>query len=66
MPKQFVGVVKGRCVTFNVYETGDPQYYLFKPVHNGCEGTIDIPTKKSDLKDEVRRALRNGMSCTVE
>jgi hypothetical protein len=58
--KQFVGVVKGKYGTFNVYETCNPQYYLFKPVVNGCETTLDIPTKKSDLKPEILRALRHG------
>jgi len=63
--KQFVGTVTNKHTTFNVYTTGDPSYYLFKPTHNGCEGTIDIPTKKTDLKDNIRKALAHGISITV-
>lgn len=64
--KQFVGTVTNKHnMTFNVYTTADPKYYLFKPTHNGCEGTIDIPTKKMDLKDNIRKALARGISITV-
>jgi hypothetical protein len=63
--KQFVATVTNKGMTFNVYTTGDPQFYLFKPTHNGCEGTIDIPTKKMDLKDNIRKALAHGISITV-
>lgn len=63
--KQFVGTVTNKHTTFNVYTTGDPQYYLFKPTHNGCESTLDIPTKKTDLKDNIRKALARGFSITV-
>ena len=63
--KQFVATVTNKSGTFNVYETGNPQYYLFRPVHNGCEGTIDVPVKKTDLKPNVSRALAHGASIDV-
>lgn len=63
--KQFVATVTNKGMTFNVYTTADPRFYLFKPTHNGCEGTIDIPTMKMDLKDNIRKALLHGISITV-
>lgn len=65
--KQFVATVTiiKKGLVFNVYETGDPQYYLFRPVHNAWEGSLDFPMKKTRLKRRVARALRNGVSITL-
>lgn len=61
MIKQFVGELKGRFCRFRVFETGNPKYYLFCALDpHGCDHGLHIPIKKTDLKYEVRRALKGG------
>ena len=41
-----------------VYTSGEDGWYVFRPMdQNGCEGTLDIPVKGSDLKPGWRRRL---------
>lgn len=61
MVKQYVGRVQGKRACFQVFESGDPKYYLFDPLdRDGCSLCNQFPILKKDLKDDVRRALRHG------
>lgn len=57
--KQYVGEVQSRFARFRVFTTGDPKFLLFCPLDsNGCEGGLQFPVKRSDLKRGVlRRAM---------
>jgi hypothetical protein len=59
--KQFVAIVQGRWNKLAVFETGDPDYYLFVVLDpQGNMTSIHIPTPKKDLRPEVARALKAG------
>ena len=60
MVKQYVGRIKSKTgTTFQVFESGDPAYYVFDPLdERGCSGCAQFPVKKTDLKDDVRKYLR--------
>jgi hypothetical protein len=60
--KQFVAVVRGaRRNRFAVYATGDDKFYLFAQVcPAGYFTGLSFPVRKSELRDDVRRALANG------
>ena len=62
MVKQYVAVVRSRSgLRFRVFETGDPQFYLFDPLDRyDCSCCNAFPVRKSDLRPEIRRALRHG------
>jgi hypothetical protein len=62
MPKQYVAVVQnGDGKKFMVFETRDPRFYLFSTISkDGIQGGIQFPVRKSDLRDDIRRMLRNG------
>lgn len=61
MVKQYVGRIHGAWCEFQVFETGDPKFYLFDPLdRQGCSTCMQFPVKKADLKPEVRRALKGG------
>lgn len=63
MVKQHVGVVVGLRGHFRVFTTDNPKYYLFSTIGpDGCEGGLQFPVLKKDLKSRVKRALRNGCS----
>ena len=70
MVKQHVGVVTGlsawgTVTRHRVFETGDPKYYLFCLLDpNGCDAGLHHSVRKTDLKTNVRRALRHGCSFT--
>lgn len=66
MVKQHVGVVRGQWSDFRVFETGDPKFYLFCQMDpNGCDTGLHIPTRKTELQPEAKRALARGCSYTV-
>lgn len=58
---QFVAIVKGTHSRFMVFRTGDSRFYLFAQLdpHGHATG-LQFPVRKSELRDEVRRALANG------
>ena len=60
--KQYVAVVQnGTGLRFMVFTTGDPKFYLFCPLDkDGNQGGIQIPVKRADLRDDIRRALAHG------
>jgi hypothetical protein len=59
--KQYVAVVRSRWGRFRVFTTGDERYYLFDSLDaHGCSTGLQFPVKKSDLRPDVRRALRHG------
>lgn len=59
--KQYVAVVKGRFCRFMVFETGDARYYLFAQLDpDGCQTGLQVPVRKSELRPEIRSALRHG------
>jgi len=61
MAKQYVAELKGRWCWFRVLESGDPKFYLFCALDTwGCDNGVHFPVRKTDLKPEVRRALRAG------
>jgi hypothetical protein len=62
MTKRYVAVVQNSFgEKFMVFETGDPRFYLFSTVSkDGCQGGIQFPVRKSDLRDDIRLMLRNG------
>jgi hypothetical protein len=59
--KQYVAVVQGRGGKFMVFETGDPEFYLFSTLCNGVQTGLQFPVRKADLRDDIRRALRHGV-----
>jgi len=62
MVKQYVAVVRSRTGTrFRVFKTGDDRWYLFDPLdRDDCSLCNAFPVKASDLRSELRRALRHG------
>ena len=61
--KQYVSRLRSPAtgVRFNVFETGDPKFYLFDPLDEyGCSTCMQFPVRKAELKPEYRRALRHG------
>lgn len=61
--KQYVAVVRsGAGQRFQVFSTGDPQWYLFVPLIGATSsaGTIHFPVLKKDLRDDIRHALAHG------
>jgi hypothetical protein len=61
MVKQYVAVVQGRWCKFMVFETGSPKHYLFSQLDpSGCATTLQFPVLKTDLRDDIRRALAHG------
>lgn len=55
--KQFVAEVNGALSRFRVFTTGSDRYYMFQPLDVAME---PFPVLKTDLRDDVRSALRNG------
>lgn len=56
--KQFVAEVNGAFGSrWRVFTTGSRRHYLFVLVQNS---DIQTPVLKTDLKDDVRRALAHG------
>jgi len=57
MPKQWLCRVEKDGRAFNVYETGEQGWVLFKPLIPGTnsEGTIDIPIKRKELRIRLPR-----------
>ena len=65
-PMQFVAAVSnGEGTLFHAYRSGDPQFYIFVPVRNGAESTLQIPVAKARLRGEVRRALARGQGNAI-
>jgi hypothetical protein len=60
VPKCYVATVRGRFADFMVFETLNSKFYLFSAVVNGIETGVRFPVRKSDLRDDVAEALRNG------
>lgn len=61
MVKQYVTKIQGGRGIFRVFETGDPKWYLFSMVDQyDCDTGIHIPILKTDLRRDVRHALRHG------
>ena len=61
MIKQYVGRVYGKRVQFQVFESGDPQYYVFDPLdRDGSSMCNQFAVAKKDLQKDVRFALRHG------
>lgn len=58
--KQYVAEVQGDSSRFRVFTTGDPKYYLFCQIHNGCDSGLPIPVLKSELREDIRKALSQG------
>jgi len=59
--KQFVATYQGQRGWFNVFQTGDPKYYLFDPLDpDGCSLSNAFPVLKSRLRPELRRRLAHG------
>jgi hypothetical protein len=53
IPVSFVGKVRGEYCDFFVYTTANPEYVLFAPLDSyGCEGTLQIPVRVADLRDD--------------
>lgn len=64
--KQYVAKVRGRFACFNVYRTGSDKHYLFRVLTpDGCEGGLEFPVLKKELKPEVRSMLAHGCGNTV-
>jgi hypothetical protein len=60
--KQYVAEVKGPWCWFQVFETGDPKYYLFQQLDpNRCATELQFPVRKSELVPAVRSALAHGV-----
>lgn len=61
MVKQYVAVTRTRFGRWMVFRTGDDKYYLFVAVdRNLCALGLSHPIKKTDLKQDIRRALAHG------
>jgi hypothetical protein len=64
MVKQYVAVVQNsRGSRFMVFETGDARWYLFSQLYPGpnlIATGLQFPVLKKDLRDDMRKALRNG------
>lgn len=61
-PKQYVATITARLGSFNVYETGDQRYYLFRLLRpDGTETEVSFPVRKRDLRPEVGRMLARGV-----
>ena len=61
--KQFVAVVQNRHGTkFMVFTTGDARYYWFQTLDQDECAVVGMafPVRKSDLRDDIRRALAHG------
>jgi hypothetical protein len=59
--KQYVAVVENsRGTKFMVFETGDPKYYLFSVLKDGCQGGLMFPVRKMELRPDIRKALKAG------
>ena len=61
--KQYVAVVQNsKGSRFMVFETKDPQYYLFAQLFGDTSIStgLQIPVCKKDLLPDIRRALRHG------
>jgi len=63
MVQQFVAeVINARGQRFRVYRTGDDRFYLFDPLDAaGCSRCCAFPVAKRRLRDDIRRALANGV-----
>lgn len=66
--KQYVGVAEGAHGRFMVFETGSAQHFLFAQLYPGTltQTGLSWPVRKTDLRAEVRRALRHGGSYRKE
>lgn len=63
--KQYVGlVINSRGCPWLVFETGDPKFYLFCQCYpeTTTQTGLNNAVKKTDLQDDVKRALRRGNS----
>lgn len=63
--KQYVGFVANeRGCPWMVFETGDEKYYLFCQCYPGTtmQTGLNHPVKKTDLQNDVKKALANGCS----
>jgi hypothetical protein len=60
--KQYVAVVRSKSgVRFRVFQTGDQKFYLFSSIApDGREGELQFPVLKTNLRDDIRRALAHG------
>lgn len=63
MVKQYVAeIVLARGIRFRVFRTGDDKFYLFDPcAPDGTSGCVQFPVLKSRLRNDIRRALANGV-----
>lgn len=65
--KQFVARIKSPKTgqRFNVFNSGDPKYYLFDPIDkHDCSLCCAFPVRKTELKAEYKRALAHGWGNT--
>ena len=58
MVKQFLGVMRGRYATFNVYNSGVQGYVVLRPLMpgyetSGIEGGLEFARKRTDFKRGV-------------
>ena len=62
--KQYVAVVQNRRGSrFMVFRTGDDRWYLFAQLYPGpglIQTGLQFPVEKSNLRDDIRRALAHG------
>jgi hypothetical protein len=62
--KQYVAMVRNSWgLRLTVFETADPKFYLFIPMvgETSAMGDLQIPVRKADLRDDIRRALTHGV-----
>lgn len=58
--KQYVAEVQSSRSRFRVFITGDPKYYLFSQIYNGCDTGLHFPVLKSRLRNDIKKALAHG------
>ncbi len=61
--KQYIAIVKNsRGNRFQVFRTGDEQFYLFCQLYPEVDIAtgLQIPIRKSDLRRDIRSALNHG------
>lgn len=60
--KQYVAWIRADIGGFQVFETGDPQYYWFQATDSrGNPGSLGWPVLKSNLARDLRSKLRRGI-----
>ena len=62
MVKNYVAVVQNPWGTkMMVFRSGDEKYYLFCPLDkDGCQGPVQFPVRKTELRRDIARALAHG------